>query len=209
MRTIIILCIVIFSNITGFSQNFYTSDNLIMERVAESEFRNAYQAKHKSVYKWKHVNWINKHFGIGRRIYAHDEFSETDMSNILLLKLKSKSYVLQKIEPVLSKAYYMKGATLGTIEMFGIGNVDNDQIYYASPDYDCDHHLWCRWYSFADGKVSILAELEDKSFEYDLADYDLPAFFADNRGCYYIVINKNPNIHNNVCEKTFYKIRLK
>ena len=93
--------------------------------------------------------------------------------------------------------------------MFGVGDVDNEQIYYASPDYDCDQHLWCRWYTFTDGKVSILAEIEDKTFEYDLADYDLPPFFADNRGSYYIVVQKKPNIYNNVDEKTFYKISLK
>lgn len=209
MRNIIFLCIVMFSSISGLSQNFQTFDNLMVEQITEKEFRDAYQNKHKSVFKWKSVNWINRHFGIARKIYTHEEFSETDLSNIRFIKIKSKSYLLQEAEPVLSNAYYMKGEVLDTIAMFGIGDVDNNQIYYASPDYDCDQHLWCRWYSFSEGKVSILAELEDKSFEYDLANYDLPSFFADNRGYYYIVVNKNPNIYNDVGEKTFYKIKLK
>lgn len=193
MRTIVFLCIVMFSSISGLSQNIHTSDNLIIEEIAEMEFRDAYQNKRKSVYKWK----------------SGDEFLGIARTNTRLIKLKSKSYILQETEPVLSKAYYMKGETLDTKAMFGIGDVDNDQIYYASPDYDCDQHLWCRWYSFTEGKVSILAELEDKSYEYDLAEYDLPSFFADNRGFYYIVINKNPNMYVNVDEKMFYKIRLK
>ncbi len=198
-----------FSSILGYAQNFHTSDNLLIEKIAEIEFRNAFQNKRKSVLKWKNADWIIKHSGITRKVYAHDEFSETEISNMRLLKLKSKSYILQEIKPVLSKAYYMNGETLDTTVMFGIGGVDNNQIYYANPDYDCDQHLWCRWYSFAEGKVSILAELEDKSFECDFAEYDLSSFFADNRGYYYIVINKNPNIYNNVGEKKFYKIRLK
>ena len=66
--------------------------------------------------------------------------------------------------------------------MFGVGDVDNEQIYYASPDYDCDQHLWCRWYTFIDGKVSILAEIEDKTFEYDLADYIYLPFLLITEG---------------------------
>lgn len=193
MRDIITLVILMFSSISGLSQNIHTSDNLIIEEIAEMEFRDAYQNKRKRVYKWK----------------SGDEFLGIARTNTRLIKLKSKSYILQETEPVLSQAYYMKGEALDTIAMFGIGDVDNDQIYYASPDYDCDQHLWCRWYSFTEGKVSILAEAEDKSYEYDLAEYDLPSFFADNRGFYYIVINKNPNMYVNVDEKRFYNIRLK
>lgn len=209
MRNIVFLCIVMFSSISGLSQDIHTSDNLVMEQIAEIEFRDAYQNKRKSVYKWRSGDWIVKHSDIARKIHAYDEFLGINKTNTRLIKLKSKSYILQETEPVLSQAYYMRGEALDTIAMFGIGDVDNDQIYYASPDYDCDQHLWCRWYSFTDGKVSILAELEDKSFEYDLANYDLPSFFADNRGFYYIVINKNPNMYVNVDEKRFYKIRLK
>lgn len=209
MRHVIFLCIVVFPSISGLSQNIYTSDNITMEKIAEMEFRYAYQNKRKSVYMWKNGDWIIKHSGITRKVYAHEEFSETDLSNMRFIKIKSKSYLLQEAKPVLSETYYMKGETIDRTAMFGIGDIDNDQIYYASPDYDCDQHLWCRWYSFTDGKVSILAELEDKSFEYDLANYDLPSFFADNRGYYYIVINKNPNIYDNIEEKTFYKIKLK
>ena len=209
MRNIVFLCIVMFSSISGLSQDIHTSDNLVMEQIAEIEFRDAYQNKRKSVYKWRSGDWIVKHSDIARKINAYDEFLGINKTNTRLIKLKSKSYILQETEPVLSQAYYMKGEALDTIAMFGIGDVDNDQIYYASPDYDCDQHLWCRWYSFSEGKVGIFAELEDKSFEYDLAEYDLPSFFADNRGFYYIVINKNPNMYVNVDEKRFYKIRLK
>lgn len=209
MRNIVFLCIVMFSSISGLSQDIHTSDNLVMEQIAEIEFRDAYQNKRKSVYKWRSGDWIVKHSDIARKIHAYDEFLGINKTNTRLIKLKSKSYILQETEPVLSQAYYMKGEALDTIAMFGIGDVDNDQIYYASPDYDCDQHLWCRWYSFTEGKVSILAEAEDKSYEYDLAEYDLPSFFADNRGFYYIVINKNPNMYVKVDEKRFYKIRLK
>ncbi len=219
MRKIIILCMIVFSNISGFSQNFHITDNLIMEKIAEIEFRNAYQSKYKSVFKWKYKG--REHHRVVRDFLdsemakknnVFDELSETKNFSIRCLKLNSKcpdkSYVLQETKDVLSKAYYMKGETPDNTVMFGVGDVDNDQIYYATPDYDCDQHLWCRWYSFSDGKVSILAEIEDKSFEYDLADYDLPSFFADNRGFYYLVVNKNPNIYNNVGEKMFYRIRL-
>lgn len=177
-----------------------------MEQIEEKEFRNAYHSKNTSVFKWKNRTWINKHFGKSLRVYVHQELSETDKSKLRITKLKSKAYILQETEPVLSHAYYIKGDTIDTTEMFGIGDVDNDQIYYATPDYDCDQHLWCRWYSFSNGKVCIIAELEDKSFEYVLADYDIPSFFADNRGYYYIVVDKNPNIYDNVDEKKFYKI---
>ena len=54
MRKIIILCMIVFSNISGFSQNFHITDNLIIEKIAEIEFRNAYQSKYKSVFKWKY-----------------------------------------------------------------------------------------------------------------------------------------------------------
>ena len=142
---------------------------------------------------------------IARRNYIFDEQG----LSIRCLKLNSEAYILQETNDVLSNAYYINGCTPDITAMFGVGDVDNEQIYYASPDYDCDQHLWCRWYTFIDGKVSILAEIEDKTFEYDLADYDLPSFFADNRGSYYIVVQKNPNIYNNVDEKNFYKISLK
>ena len=142
---------------------------------------------------------------IARRNYIFDEQG----LSIRCLKLNSEAYILQETNDVLSNAYYINGYTTDITAMFGVGDVDNEQIYYATPDYDCDQHLWCRWYTFIDGKVSILAEIEDKTFEYDLADYDLPSFFADNRGSYYIVVQKNPNIYNNVDEKTFYKISLK
>ncbi len=212
MSIIIIIGIILFSNIWGFSQNFQTTDNLIMEKIAEIEFRNTYQSKRQSIFKWKtekEYPEIVRHFldsDIGRRNYIFDEH---DLS-ICCLKLNPESYILQENNVVLSNAYYINGNTPDTTAMFGLGDVDNEQIYYASPDYDCDQHLWCRWYSFIDGKVSILAEIEDKTFEYDLAIfYDLPSFFADNRGYYYIVVQKNPNIYHNVDEKIFYKISLK
>lgn len=212
MSIIIILGIILFSNIRGFSQNFQTTDNLIMEKIAEIEFRNAYQSKRQSIFKWeteKEYPEIVRCFldsDIAKRNYIFDEH---DLS-ICSLKLNPESYILQENNVVLSNAYYINGNTPDTTAMFGIGAVDNEQIYYASPDYDCDQHLWCRWYSFIDGKVSILAEIEDKTFEYDLVFfYDLPSFFADNRGYYYIVVQKNPNIYHNVDEKIFYKISLK
>lgn len=210
MRNIIILCIMLLSNIWGFSQNFQITDNLIMEKIAEIEFRNAYQSKRQSIFKWKpekEYPKIVRHFldsDIGRRNYIFDG------QDLIILKLNPESYILKETVEVLSNAYYINGNTPDTTAMFGLGDVDNEQIYYASPDYDCDQHLWCRWYSFIDGKVSILAEIEDKTFEYDLAIfYDLPSFFADNRGYYYIVVQKNPNIYHNVDEKIFYKISLK
>lgn len=214
MRKIFVFLMIIFSITLGFSQNFYTTDNLTMEKIAEIEFQNAYQSRHKSVFKWKHKG--KEYHRIVKDFLDSDiakNNSVYDRSNIRCLRLKSKcldkAYILQETGPVASKAYYMKGETPDNIVMFGIGDVTNDQIYYATPDYDCDQHLWCRWYSFTDDKVSLLAEIEDEAFEYDLADYDLPSFFADNRGYYYIVVNKNPNIYNNVGEKKFYKIRLK
>ena len=145
-----------FSSISGLSQDIHTSANLVMEQIAEIEFRDAYQNKRKSVYKWRSGDWIVKHSDIARKINAYDEFLGINKTNTRLIKLKSKSYILQETEPVLSQAYYMKGEALDTIAMFGIGDVDNDQIYYASPDYDCDQHLWCRWYSFTEGKAAMI-----------------------------------------------------
>ena len=209
MRNIAILCIILLSNIWGFSQNFRTSDNMIIEKITEIEFRNAYQSKRQSIYKWKTEKEYPKTMryfldsDIARRNYIFDNQG----LSIRCVKLNSESYILQETKDVLSNAYYINGYTTDITAMFGVGDVDNEQIYYATPDYD--QHLWCRWYTFTDGKVSILAEIEDKTFEYDLADYDLPPFFADNRGYYYIVVHKNPNIYNDVDEKTFYKISLK
>ena len=115
---------------------------------------------------------------IARRNYIFDEQG----LSIRCLKLNSESYILQETKDVLSNAYYINGCTPDITAMFGVGDVDNEQIYYASPDYDCDQHLWCRWYTFIDGKVSILAEIEDKTFEYDLANYIYLPFLLITEG---------------------------
>ena len=129
-------------------------------------------------------------------------------------KIKSNfwrsSYLVIEERPVLSNAYYMNGKTVYEMKMFGLGVIDNNQIFFAIPDFDCDQHLWCRWYSFTDNKLNLLAELEDKSFEYDSAIfYDIPCFFADNKGHYYIVICKNPNISEDDGVRLFYEIQIK
>ena len=217
MRRVYILCIMMLFWIGGYSQNFYTTNNIVLEEIPETEYRSSYQSKSKSVSKWKNkgrkYKRIVKGFldsDIARELYISEESAETGKLNIRIKKLKSKrydeSYIIQETATVGSKAYYMKWAIPDTMAMFGIGDIDNEQIYYACPDYDCDQHVWCRWYSFADGRVSIAAELKDTSFEYDFADYDLPSFFADNKGRYYLAINRNPNIYKDVGGKTFYKI---
>ena len=249
--------------ISGFSQKFTATDNLVFEEISETEFRRAYQTKNKNMFRWKkkgrqykrtvttfldtdmakrnvslsesidklawtmpsernegsNTNVLIKpkdqrepaRFGLARKRRMKSNLV-SDETCIRCLKLKSgnpdNAYILQEIAPVCSNAYYIKGETPDSTAMFGIGDVDNMQIYYACPDFDCDQHVWCRWYSFANGKVRILAELEETSFEYDFADYDLPSFFADNKGLYYIAINKNPNIFNDVSQKVFYSVRL-
>lgn len=182
-----------------------------MEEISETEFRSAYMNRDNNSHKWinrgKKYNRVIKHF-LSSDIAKYDAY-EYDLR---CLKIKSNlittSYLVQDTAAHICNAYYLNGKSTDATVMFGIGDIDNDHIYYASPDYDCDQHLWCRWYSFTDGKISILAELEDKSFEYDLAEYELPSFFADNKGSYYIVINKNPNIFNDIGVKTYYKIQL-
>ena len=39
--------------ISGFSQKFTATDNLVFEEISETEFRRAYQTKNKSVFRWK------------------------------------------------------------------------------------------------------------------------------------------------------------
>lgn len=90
MRKIIILCMIVFSNISGFSQNFHITDNLIMEKIAEIEFRNAYQSKYKSVFKWKYKG--REHHRVVR------DFLDSEMAkknNVLMSfqKLKILAYV--------------------------------------------------------------------------------------------------------------------
>ena len=41
------------TSISGFSQNFYTTYNLILKEITESDFRHAYKCKQKSNFKWK------------------------------------------------------------------------------------------------------------------------------------------------------------
>ena len=53
MKSIIILFIVVVTSISGFSQNFYTTDNLILKEITESDFRHAYKCRQKSNFKWK------------------------------------------------------------------------------------------------------------------------------------------------------------
>ena len=165
--------------IGGYSQNFYTTNNIVLEEIPETEYRSSYQSKSKSVSKWKNkgrkYKRIVKGFldsDIARELYISEESAETGKLNIRIKKLKSKrydeSYIIQETATVGSKAYYMKWAIPDTMAMFGIGDIDNEQIYYACPDYDCDQHVWCRWYSFADGRVSIAAELKDKFIEAEL-----------------------------------------
>lgn len=131
--------------------------------------------------------------------------------DIRCLKLNSNCRILQETAEVLSKAYFMNGDIPDTLIMFGIGDVDNNQIYFACPDFDCEQHVWCRWYSFAGGKVAILAELEDRSFDYDFGYDDLPYIFADNKGHYYLAALTNPNIYPYPeCHVTkFYRITLR
>ena len=263
MKRIFFICTMMLVCISGFSQKFTATDNLVFEEISETEFRRAYQTKNKNVFRWKkkgrqykrtvttfldtdiakrnvslsesidklawtmpsernegsNTNVLIKpkdqrepaRFGLARKRRMKSNLV-SDETCIRCLKLKSgnpdNAYILQEIAPVCSNAYYIKGETPDSTAMFGIGDVDNMQIYYACPDFDCDQHVWCRWYSFANGKVRILAELEETSFEYDFADYDLPSFFADNKGLYYIAINKNPNIFNDVSQKVFYSVRL-
>ena len=39
--------------ISGFSQKFTATDNLVFEEISETEFRRAYQTKNKNVFRWK------------------------------------------------------------------------------------------------------------------------------------------------------------
>ena len=220
MRKVILLCLVLLISAVVFSQEFYTTDNLILKQITELEYRNAYENKAPSKYKWieqgRKFNRILKRFAKSdpaKDRYLFDKVTPPDNPVIRCLKLKSKSwrssYVVKEIGEVLSNAYYINGKTVYTMEMFGLGVVDNNQIYFATPDYDCDDHLWFRWYSFTDNKLNLLAELEDNSFEYDSAVfYDIPCFFADNKGHYYIVFYKNPNIYSDHGDHIFYEIQI-
>ena len=239
MKRIFFICTMMLVCISGFSQKFTATDNLVFEEISETEFRRAYQTKNKNVFRWKKKGRQYKRtvttfldtdmakrnvlikpkdqreparLGLARKRRMKSNLV-SDETCIRCLKLKSgnpdNAYILQEIAPVCSNAYYIKGESPDSTAMFGIGNVDNMQIYYACPDFDCDQHVWCRWYSFANGKVRILAELEETSFDYDFADYDLPSFFADNKGAYYMAMNKNPNIFSDVGPKIFYVIKLK
>lgn len=221
MKRLTIFFTMILSFICGFSQDFCVTNNMEIQEITETEYRNAYKSRVKNKYKWiregkEYKRIINRFLDSDttREFYTYDLIKNANSLDIRCLKLKSKcmeeSYILQETAPVGSKAYYLKGTITDPTTMFGVGNINNDKIYYASPDFDCDQHVWCRWYTFVGGKVNVLAELEEMSFEYDFANYyDLPFFFADNKGFYYIIIHKNPNIFNDVGIKLCYKIRIK
>ena len=219
MKSIIILFILVVTSISGFSQNFYTTYNLILKEITESDFRHAYKCKQKSNFKWKtkgkEYKKVLKYFlnsnDAAKKLYNSKLVNDYNI-DISYIKLKSKCketlYLIQEKAEVNSQAYLFKDEIPDTTAMFGIGDIDNQQIYYAYPDYDCDQHLWCRWYSLDDGKVVILAELKDISYEYDLAIYyDISPFFADNFGSYYIAIINNPNFYN-INKIIFYKVSL-
>lgn len=226
MRKVLILCLVLFIRTATFSQEFFATDNLVLKQITESEYRNAYESitpnKYKSIDNGKKHDRLLKRFlknsirDLGDSL-RFDVLRATDdpffRVGMYFYKIKSNfwrsSYLVIEERPVLSNAYYMNGKTVYEMKMFGLGVVDNNQIYFAIPDFDCDQHLWCRWYSFTDNKLNLLAELEDNSFEYDSAIfYDIPCFFADNKGHYYIVFCKNPNIYNNSGDHFFYEIQI-
>ena len=226
MRKVFILCLALFISTVVYSQEFYTTDNLVLKQITESEYRNAYENKVPNKYKRiensKKCDRILKRFIKNARrelgdSHLFDDLRETDdpfgRVDIYFYKIKSKfwksSYLAIEDRPVLSHTYYMNGKTVYEMKKFGLGDLDNNQIYFAAPDFDCDQHLWFRWYSFTDNKLNLLAELEDNSFEYDSAVfYDIPCFFADNKGHYYIVFYKNPNIYSDHGDHIFYEIQI-
>lgn len=226
MRKVLIICLVLFISTVAFSQEFYATDNLVLKQITESEYRNAYETitpnKYERIEKGKKYDRLLKRFlknairNLGDS-HRFDDLRETDdpfgRVDMYFYKVKSKfwksSYLVIEERPVLSNAFYMNGKTVYEMKKFGLGDLDNNQIYFAAPDFDCDQHLWFRWYSFNDNKLNLLAELEDNSFEYDSAVfYDIPCFFADNKGHYYIVFYKNPNIYSDHGDHIFYEIQI-
>lgn len=217
MRRAFVIFAIMFLGTLAFSQNFYTTDNIVLREISETEYRNAYEHREKNIYKWKSE---------GRKYdRVLSKFSSTDIAKknhfpagewvgLCCLKPKfkyqKKTYLIREWTLVSSNAYYMVGEIPDTTIMFDRGDIDNGRIYYTCPDYDRDHHLHCRWYSFVGNKVNLIAEIEDRSLEYDMAEwaYDLPIMFADNRGHYYIVFIKNPNIYEDDGNKWFYEIQL-
>lgn len=53
MKRIFFICTMMLVCISGFSQKFTATDNLVFEEISETEFRRAYQTKNKNVFRWK------------------------------------------------------------------------------------------------------------------------------------------------------------
>lgn len=223
MKRIIFICILLSVGMLGYSQDFHISEGISLEEISETEYRSAFKGKKKDKYKWTSSG---KDFNRTVTCFLASDLAEnascTANANywsyrrikdveIRCLKLNSNSRILQETSRSFSKSYYMNGTTLDMTTMFSIGNVDNNRVYFACRDLEWTRNVWCRWYSFAGGKVTILAELEDRSFDYDFGYDDLPYIFADNKGHYYLAALTNPNTYPYPeCHVTkFYRITLR
>lgn len=207
-----ILIIILYIYSPAIAQTFVVSGNIEVTEITKAQIERAFNTKDKSVYKFRRRgqkvrNILNcyQNTKTGKdRAFLLGGYESNQLSCIVI---ENKSYLIQERLPVGSIAYLMSDeTTVDTLKMFGNGEVDNNGIYYASPDFDSDEYVWCRWYSLKNKKVKLLADLKDTSYEYIIPLWDdkmrFPCFFSDtcffsdNRGLYYLTI----------CDKNTYKV---
>lgn len=196
------------------AQTFVGSNNIEITEISQAQIEHAFNTKDKPIYKFRHRgqkvrNAIKCYMSTKKGKDRNVLLGGYESNQLSCVVFENKSYIIQEQLPVGSVAYFMSDEiTVDTLEMFGNGEVDNNGIYYASPDFDCDEFVWCRWYGLKDKEVKLTAELKDVSFEYIIPLWDdrmkFPCLFSDNRGLYYLTI----------CDKDtymrfrYYKIRI-
>ena len=103
----------------------------------------------------------------------------------------NKNKLLSVIEgiPYMRSYLLRENNEVDSVEMFGYGTLYSNLIYYSAELKDCDNGVWCKWYDVSEGKVKLLAELRDESFNYFIPLLDgLHSFFMDVKGQYYLII---------------------
>lgn len=217
MRQFLVIAILgIFTSIAVKAQNFQYSENLTVSEITESDFLKYFGTREEPRYDYRsagsdlvrmeellhgshldiHLDSVWDGYKGEKRYLGYYEFTDS---------YDARRFLIVTCEPIHERAYLLdENFKADSISMFGEGELDNNLVFCAHKDFDCDESVWCKWYSVGTGHVVNIASFKDLSFGYFVPNLEQCSNpFPDNKGHYFLCVqNKASGL------RKYYKIGL-
>ena len=199
-----------------YAQNFTSHGIANMEVISREDYIHAYkhrdELKVKKRTKGKKAKRIFESFRLSNYGQKWFEICENDIYEYIsyyALPPDNKNYIVNiDIYGASNYRSYLlrENNEVDSIEMFGLGCLTSKLVYFSAEDSDSDELVWCQWYDLKEGKVKLLADLRETTYDYYIRpiSFDIPSIFADNKGFYYLRIENKSD--ENKC--FYYRITL-